>query len=129
MHTRLWRVYVLICPITERIRYVGITSCSLTERLGYHVQDRSNPEKAEWIHELQQKGLAPHIFLIDRFTGTRTYAENIERHYIWFYLLAGCQLLNKQYIPDDIDAFLECLRASIYNKQFLNHVIAASTSA
>src|SRR5215471_15533579 len=99
MKTQLWRVYLLICPDTNQIRYVGITSSSLRKRLRYHLKDQHNHEKASWIASLQRQGLTPIIQQIDTLSGTRREAEQLERRYIWFYLLAGCDLLNTEYMP------------------------------
>jgi len=38
-----WLFYVLLCPVDRTVRYVGITSVSLDERLEYHLNEDTIP--------------------------------------------------------------------------------------
>lgn len=51
------KIYVLICPITLRVRYVGITREKyLSKRLGGHIYDslhrNNNSHNHNWINSL-----------------------------------------------------------------------------
>ena len=63
------KIYVLKDPLTLRVRYVGNTYRSLYDRLIRHFQDarkgRYNPDKNEWILDLENRGLKPIIETID----------------------------------------------------------------
>lgn len=54
-------IYVLVDPITLKIRYIGVTCQYLTDRLQNHIHDAlyrpsENWHKARWIKALIQKG-------------------------------------------------------------------------
>src|SRR5258708_1189624 len=61
-------VYALVDPITHLIRYVGITSCTLSVRLQYHIRkaikSNSTTNCAKWISSLDKKKLQPQIILL-----------------------------------------------------------------
>lgn len=62
----MFKVYFLICPIENIVRYVGITSFPLDKRLKEHLYDskRSNPHKYYWIQNLKKQNFKPKIILI-----------------------------------------------------------------
>ena len=75
-------VYVLVDPITFRVRYIGVTCQSLTDRLQNHIHDAlyrpsENWHKARWIKALIQKGKKPIIRRIAQRL-TRKEAEELE---------------------------------------------------
>lgn len=63
------KIYVLIDPRTNLVRYVGATSQSLKRRLTGHIGDlklkKANTYKINWIRELQSLSLKPIIKLIE----------------------------------------------------------------
>ena len=76
------KIYVLIDPRTMRVRYIGITCQSLTDRLGNHIHDakyrpEENWHKARWILQLLDEGYKPIIRQICH-CDTRKNAEEIE---------------------------------------------------
>ena len=44
----MYKGYVLKHPITNEIRYVGITAKSLEERLANHMRDIKIPDRSTW---------------------------------------------------------------------------------
>lgn len=59
-----YKVYSLVCPKTNQVRYVGITYRSLSIRLKEHITKSKNSKKTEWINQLLSEGLTPKIKLI-----------------------------------------------------------------
>lgn len=61
-------IYGLCHPITEELRYVGMTSQSLSTRLNNHLRRLSskNPTYCQsWIKSLKKENLKPEIFELD----------------------------------------------------------------
>ncbi|SRR6266567_8282816 len=104
-----WVVYYLADK--SGVRYIGITSMTLKQRLRYH-KHRNTPKKglANWIAEMRKWGLHPDIEPLDTFIGTHAEAEQIERQYIRLYLALGHDLWNQNYIPGDKHDFVAFLR-------------------
>jgi len=80
------KIYVLIDPITLKIRYIGTTNQSLKDRLYGHIGDAKNrPEinyhKTNWIKKIQKSGLKPIIKLL-KICETREEAEKLEEKLI-----------------------------------------------
>jgi hypothetical protein len=86
-------IYVLKCPITECIRYVGKTSNSLT-RLKFHLTyaTRGKSRRAIWIRSLLSRNLQPKLEVIDEVPEFEWQAW--EAAYIQFYRDQGCNLVN-----------------------------------
>lgn len=61
-----YKVYLLLCPIEHIIRYIGITSTSLTRRLREHLKakKRNNAHKFHYIQKLKNLGQKPIIRLV-----------------------------------------------------------------
>ena len=83
------KIYVLIDPNTLKVRYIGITCQSLTDRLGNHIHDAryresENYHKARWIQSLLSKDQRPIIRQI-KLCSSRTDAEAIESEMILKY--------------------------------------------
>jgi len=63
----MYNIYVLKCPISSEIRYVGQTKMSLIKRLGGHIYDATNRNKKKlnhkdnWILKLLKNGYRPLI--------------------------------------------------------------------
>lgn len=60
-----YKIYKLVDPIDESIRYVGLTINSLKQRLKSHRNEKSKSHKSSWIKSLKIKGETPRIELID----------------------------------------------------------------
>ncbi len=58
-----YKLYVLICPIDNMVRYVGITSQSLKERLRGHCKEKRS-YRWNWINKLKTQGKKPIIKLV-----------------------------------------------------------------
>lgn len=76
------KIYLLIDPENLKIRYIGITCQTLTDRLGNHIHDAKyhpdvNYHKANWICSLLAKGQKPIIRQL-KLCSTREEAEQIE---------------------------------------------------
>ena len=59
-------IYLLICPIENIVRYVGI-SVDPKERFGVHCspsQEKENEHKFRWIQKLKKQGLLPELKVI-----------------------------------------------------------------
>lgn len=65
------KIYVLIDPISHKIRYIGRTKCSLNTRLNGHISKSKfkNNHKDCWIQNLLKKGLIPKIKLFNKIRG------------------------------------------------------------
>ena len=94
-------VYTLEDPRNGDIKYVGITSATLKERLEGHIKSakyRKRPAtsgKERWILELLALGLSPVIKELETITDTFTFIqEYIEIYWIWQLKSWGYDLLN-----------------------------------
>ncbi|MFN7301685.1 MAG: NUMOD1 domain-containing DNA-binding protein [Bacteroidota bacterium] len=58
-------IYALIDPLTNNIRYIGKT-VNLASRYSFHVNDKSNTYKVNWIKSLQTQNLKPIMVVIDK---------------------------------------------------------------
>lgn len=79
-------VYVLVDPITLKIRYIGVTRKYLKDRLNGHIYEaKFNPSwnwhKARWINKLLINNYRPIIRLLKSFE-TREEAEKLEEELI-----------------------------------------------
>lgn len=60
------KIYILIDPNTNRIRYVGMTKLSLKHRLSLHLKEKLKiTHKSHWIQSLKSKNQKPIIVQID----------------------------------------------------------------
>ena len=85
-------IYTLSNPYTKEVRYVGMTSKTLNERLIKHVSDKKGTRKCMWIKSLKNKGLVPEIDLIELASKDNW----IEKEVFWIGYLKflGCRLTN-----------------------------------
>ena len=60
-------LYGLFCPITNELKYVGITTGSLIARLNGHLLKPTNYFMSCWFNELKNSNLIPNIRLIMEF--------------------------------------------------------------
>jgi hypothetical protein len=95
-------IYVLKCPRTGEVRYVGKTATELRERLRCHLVDARNgkSEKCNWIRSLVTSGLWP-IIEVDAVIPDGADWKAIEIERIAFYKAKGCKLTNETDGGDD----------------------------
>ena len=106
-----WTIYALLCPSTKQVRYVGITSQPLNQRLRAHLLGNDyNPAKDQWIYWLRSQSLLPLIVPIEVTIGTRKQAEQHEKYWIYEFIKFGHDLLNIHHIPNDREHFFTFLR-------------------
>lgn len=89
-------IYILRCPITGEIRYVGKTSHELLWRLKAHISEASRRTKdyrCKWIRSLLDIGLEPWIELDCLVPAGQSWQE-VERSRIAHYRALGCRLAN-----------------------------------
>jgi group I intron endonuclease len=60
-----YTIYKLIDPISNEIRYIGLTFNDLNQRLKSHCSEKSKSHKSNWIQQLKSKGLKPIIESIE----------------------------------------------------------------
>lgn len=83
------RIYVLKHPATNEIRYVGVTTRTIKERLYGHLYDARKGKQrhvCKWIKSLLDNGLFP---LIEQIDDVSTDWEYWEQYYIKFYNETG----------------------------------------
>lgn len=74
-------IYYLICPITNKIRYVGV-SLNPESRLKGHMSDFiANPKKCNWIKYLMKRGMKP-ILKIAQDIESRDFVREAEESHI-----------------------------------------------
>ena len=86
------KIYVLIDPRTEEIRYVGKTSAKLSRRLSQHTRARAHNRHDAWVTCLRERDLRPHIELVQEVPDD--FWQEAERYWIAYYRSIGCNLVN-----------------------------------
>lgn len=86
------KIYKLICPISNEIRYVGKTTQTLSARLSVHLSCKSKCHRTSWITSLKNKGFKPLIQLIEEVEDS-IWAEK-EIYWIKYHKDIGCNLCN-----------------------------------
>lgn len=89
-----YTIYKLIDPITNEVRYIGLTFNDLKQRLKSHCNEKSKSHKSNWIQKLKSEGFKPIIESIE--DNISTYDECCEREifYIEKFKLDGHRLTN-----------------------------------
>lgn len=89
-----YTIYKLIDPITNEIRYIGLTFNELKQRLKSHCSEKSKSHKSNWVQSLRNKGLKPIIESIE--DNILSYDEVCDKEifYINKYKLEGHKLTN-----------------------------------
>lgn len=89
------KIYSLIDPNTNKVRYIGFTELTLNKRLNYHLKEAKNPKsnpthKINWLRKLLKENKIPLIILIEE---TENY---IEKEIFWIseYIKNGEELTN-----------------------------------
>jgi hypothetical protein len=88
------KIYKLIDPRTNEIRYIGYTNKRISKRLKAHIRDSlkcNKTHKHHWIRSLLNKGLKPKIAII-KIVGDDW--QKWEIYYIALYKAKGCNLVN-----------------------------------
>ena len=77
-----YKIYTLSDPETLNVRYVGVTSHSLSNRLSGHIHDAKTKfsHKCNWIKSLLAKGLKPLIQELESCTESEW--EDLEIYWI-----------------------------------------------
>lgn len=57
-------LYGLYCPVTDKLRYIGITTGTLNSRLNFHLRKPTNPKISMWFESLKNNNTMPSIKLI-----------------------------------------------------------------
>jgi len=90
------KIYALIDPRDNEIRYVGKTKNRLTTRLGQHIEDvvykQERNWRTHWIAELLRLGYRPRIELIQEVPDE--FWRQAEPYWISYYRAIGCRLTN-----------------------------------
>lgn len=118
-YTKKYKAYVLVDPITEIPRYVGITQRSLRERFSGHMSDiynrpELNPHKTNWFKKLLKGGKIPRIEQIAEFD-TEEEMKQFEMDYIKKY--KDTYKLINQTIGGDYLGFRSHTRDTILKKK------------
>lgn len=89
-----YTIYKLIDPITNEVRYIGLTFNSLKQRLKSHYSEKSKSHKSNWVQKLRSQGLKPIIESIE--SDISSYEEVCEREIYWIekYKSEGHRLTN-----------------------------------
>lgn len=77
----IYTIYGLICPIRKTIRYIGVTSRPLQERLNEHLKTSKdlNPYRYNWIQKLKRNKKTPGIVPLAEYkTEEEAYAKEID---------------------------------------------------
>jgi hypothetical protein len=90
------KIYVLLCPDTGEVRYVGKTSVDLGLRLSGHMSEArltTSGYRGKWLRKLAAQGKRPVIRLDVEVPAERDWGE-VERERIAHYRAMGCRLVN-----------------------------------
>lgn len=89
----IFKVYVLKCPLSNEVRYVGQTVKLLSRRYSYHINDKDRTYKTNWINSLKKQGLLPIIELLEICQSKKMLNER-EKYYIKHFKNIGYKLTN-----------------------------------
>lgn len=84
-------VYVLKCPTSGEVRYVGWTGVSVTSRFKAHKKEIKNSWKSNWIQSLLP--LEPVVEIVEAIAAGEDWQKR-ERHWIKFHKESGAKLTN-----------------------------------
>lgn len=125
------KVYVLIDPNTNKIRYVGMTKLTLKHRLGLHMSEKlTTTHKTHWINSLKKKNQSPIIKKIDNGETPEETAEK-EVYWINYYLDKGEELTNHitSFAPRPYKSFLNKTAKKVIQYDLEGNKIAEFESA
>lgn len=95
MNISYGKIYILVDPLTNQVRYVGQTISKFKERLRQHIYrsvKRNKSHKDSWILSLHNKGLKPLIEEVDCVNYNEL--DFWEKYYISLYKSWGFSILN-----------------------------------
>jgi hypothetical protein len=93
VHERMAWIYTLSDPRNGEVRYVGVTTRSLAERLRGHISDTGRQDyKSRWIRSLLKVGVSPVMTEIE-IVPIESHGE-AERRWITTYRAQGARLTN-----------------------------------
>lgn len=89
-------IYMLSDPETGRVRYVGKTVSTPSERLRCHVYEtkRERNHRTNWVRSLLQVGLRPQVTTLEEVCGPAEDGMAAERRWISYLRAEGCDLTN-----------------------------------
>lgn len=113
----MYKVYTLFDPITNQIRYIGITKSSLIKRLKEHISDtkRENTKKSNWIKSVLRQKSYPIIEELDTALSLEK-ACALEIFYISLFKTWGIPLTN---LTDGGEGFLRSKEQNIKHSNLL----------
>jgi len=112
------KIYTLANPITNEIRYVGITTGTLKHRLAQHLSDKRRNKRTSWIKSLSKKDIIPKIELIDIVSDDIWIEE--EKFYISYLRYLGLRLVNMTNGGDKIEMTKE-IREKLRNSSSIKY--------
>jgi group I intron endonuclease len=92
----LYKTYIIICPISKLIRYVGVTRRKLSRRANYHLNSKHNDDKTLWVQWVTSCGMQP-IFKTVEYCDCKSNAQDSEEFFIRFFESIGHPVFNKCY--------------------------------
>lgn len=87
-------IYILICPIENKVKYIGRTIKPEIRLKAHLTCSDGSPEKRNWIKKLKRKKLKPIMEIVDSTFGLDMDAENLESEIIEEYNNLGHVLIN-----------------------------------
>lgn len=99
-----YRIYSLLDPVKEEVKYIGLTSRTLDTRLQEHLTIDCRYYKGNWIISLKKKGIQPIIELLeDNLTINEAIVK--EKQYILLFKSFGATLTNLTKGGDGISGY------------------------
>ena len=89
-----YTIYKLTDPISNEVRYIGLTFNDLKQRLKSHLSDSGKTHKCNWIRKLKSQGLKPIIESVEENIASYEECCLREIYYISYYRNIGCNLTN-----------------------------------
>jgi len=90
----IYKIYGLIDPTTNQLKYIGRTGQRIKARLYAHLYEKDKSHKCNWIKALKSKNETPIIFLIDECNSPEE-VNYLEIFYIAYFKSIGCNLTNQ----------------------------------
>lgn len=89
----IYKIYGIVNPKTDQVRYIGVTKNSLNRRLYEHRIDFIRTKKTCWIQSMVKNNITPKIILLeDNLCKHEAFKKEIE--YILLYKSFGANLVN-----------------------------------
>ena len=125
------KIYILIDPNTNKIRYVGMTKLSLKHRLSLHLKEKLKvTHKSHWINSLKRNKQEPIIQQIDSSNNLEELC-NKELYWIQYYLNEKESLTNyiTTFSPRPYKSFLDKTAKKVIQYDLEGNKIAEFDSA